>query len=305
MAWLTAAAVVAASVGLYLTQPERVSAAELPTRAPDLANGELVFHAGGCAGCHAAPGAKDEARLVLAGGLQLATPFGTFTVPNISPSEEGIGGWSQADFVTALKHGTSPEGQHYYPAFPYTSYARMTDEDLLDLQGYIMTLPPSDSQPPGHALGFPFNIRRGLGLWKLLYLDPGPVMVVGDDPQLLRGRYLVEGPGHCAECHTPRDMIGGLKTGQWLGGAPNPEGPGVIPNITPGGKNVGSWAAADIAYFLETGFTPDFDSVGGSMVEVVANISQLPPGDRDAIAAYLQAIPAIDTQPAATAPAAK
>jgi mono/diheme cytochrome c family protein len=146
-----------------------------------------------------------------------------------------------------------------------------------------------EGRAPPTRLGFPFSIRRGVGLWKLVNLDAAPIVVIADaSEQVQRGQYLVEGPGHCGECHTPRDVSGGLKRGEWLAGAVAAEGDGVIPNLTPQAL---SWSAADIAYYLETGFTPDFDSVGGAMVEVQKNMAWLPAEDRQAIAAYLKAIP--------------
>ena len=174
-----------------LTQPATTAATDLPEHTADAAAGAMVFAAGGCVSCHAAPGATEEAKLSLAGGLELKTPFGTFVVPIISPDpEHGIGGWSQAEFVTAMMQGTSPDGAHYYPAFPYTSYARMEVADVMDLQAYIATLQPSQNVAPAHDLGFPFNISRGLGLWKRLYLRAEPVLPVPEDPFLARGQVL-------------------------------------------------------------------------------------------------------------------
>lgn len=259
----------------------------------DAARGELVFWAGGCASCHAADDASGDDLLRLGGGHVLASDFGDFVVPNISTdAEHGIGDWTRDDFANAMMRGVSPDGEHFYPSFPYSSYARMNDQDVADLWAFMQTVPAVSDDPGPHKLGFPFNIRRGVGLWKLLYAGEGPVAPIDEsDPQLVRGRYLVEGPGHCGECHTPRDLAGGLKKDLWLAGAPNPEGRGRIPNITPGGS-IADWSAGDIAYYLESGFTPDFNSVGGSMAEVQANMAKLPAEDRDAIAAYLKAIPA-------------
>lgn len=280
---------------LFVTAPQRLPAAEWAgAGAPDLANGERVFHAGGCASCHAAPGAPDDQKRVLAGGLALKSPFGTFHAPNISPDETaGIGAWTLAEFGDAMKRGTGRDGEHLYPSFPYASYARMTVQDIADLYGYLKTLPKSGNVAPGHDLPFPFNIRLALGGWKFLYLDDAPRVTLADaDARVKRGQYLVEGPGHCGECHTPRDMLGGLETGAWLAGGPNPEGEGRIPNITPVEGRFGSWSAGDIVSYLETGFTPEFDSVGGAMVAVQKNMAQLPAEDREAIAAYLKVIPA-------------
>ena len=286
-----------------LTMPATVDAASLPAHDVDLINGARIFHAGGCSSCHAAPGAKGEDKNSLGGGLELNTDFGIFRVPNISPDPEtGIGGWSDAEFVNAMMNGVSPEGEHLYPAFPYTSYARMTVEDVLDLHAHIKTLPAVRNAVADHSLGFPFSVRRGLGLWKLVYLKDGPAVALpADAPEAVRrGQYLVEGPGHCGECHTIRDFGGGTDYGRWLAGAPNPDGEGTIPNITGGPGGIGDWSAEDIAYSLESGFMPDFDSFGGSMVAVQENMALLPPEDRAAIAAYLKAVPAHpDAVPAA------
>jgi mono/diheme cytochrome c family protein len=286
--YLAAAAVLAAGAAWYLTGSERIAAGDLPARTADLANGERIFHIGGCASCHAAPGAEDKT--VMAGGLRLKTEFGTFVAPNISPGPAGIGAWSEADFLSAMMLGTAPDGRHYYPAFPYASYAKMKPDDVRDLFAFMKTLPVSDRPSDPHEIGFPFSITRGIGAWKLLYLSPDPVLdLLGASEAVLRGQYLVEGPGHCAECHTPRDFAGGLDSARWMAGAPNPDGEGRIPNITPARLD---WSEGDIAYYLESGFTPDYDSVGGSMTAVVANTAKLPPEDRAAIAAYLKAVPA-------------
>jgi len=290
------AAAVGGGVFWWLTEPQRIDAASLPAHTADLANGERMFWAGGCAACHARPGSTgDEALLTLAGGLELPTPFGTFRAPNITPDRAaGIGDWSLADFVTAMKEGTSPDGRHYYPAFPYVSYQRMRDEDLIDLKGFLDTLPAADTVVAGPDLAFPFNIRRGLGLWKRLFLDgepyrPNPAF----SEQAQAGGYLVEGPGHCGECHTPRNLFGAMERDRWLAGGPSPEGKGTIPNITPVPGGFGDWSEGEIAYALESSFTPDFDSLGGSMAPVVTNWSHVPAADREAVAAYLKAIPPI------------
>ena len=253
-----------------------------------------MFHVGGCASCHSSQNTESEAP-VLGGGLEMDTPFGTFHVPNISPHPtHGIGGWTLLDFVNAMHMGTSPDGLHYYPAFPYASYVRMSFEDLADLKAYLDTLPEAEDQNKHHELKFPWNIRAGIGLWKVLNLDPAPVVSVpvGND-LVIRGRYLVEGPGHCGECHTPRNRTGGLDIGRWLAGAPNPDGEGKVPNITPDEKGLADWSQGDIEYYLESGLTPDYDTVGGSMVKVQENMARLSEDDRTAIAAYLKAIPAL------------
>jgi mono/diheme cytochrome c family protein len=235
-----------------------------------------------------APGAKGAAELVLAGGQAFPSAFGTFVAPNISPSEQGIGGWSVADLGNALMAGVSPEGQHLYPALPYASYAKMQPQDVADIHAYLQTLPPSDASSQPHDLGFPFNIRRMLGFWKLMFLNTDWVLQGDLTPEETRGRHIVEALAHCGECHTPRTALGGMDTGRWLAGAPNPSGEGTIPNITPAKL---TWSTGEIVTYLTTGFTPDFDSVGGHMAHVVENMAKLPDADRKAVAAYLAKVP--------------
>ena len=275
--------------GWSVTTPRPLTGADVPARAGDPVNGEAVFWAAGCAACHAAPEAEGEARLVLAGGRAFTSDFGTFYAPNISPdATAGIGGWRERDFLNAVMRGVSPEGQHYYPAFPYGSYGRANVEDIQDLWAFLQTLPADATPSRAHDVGFPFSIRRALGAWKRLYQDDDWVMAGDLEPELDRGRYLVEALGHCTECHTARTALGGLRRDLWLMGAPNPSGDGRIPDITPARL---TWSASDIANYLRDGFTPDFDVVSGSMVEVVGSLSNLPDTDRAAIAAYLRALP--------------
>lgn len=282
-----------AGAAWFLSEPARIGAERLPDRAADPERGAVLFAIGGCASCHAPEGAKGADKLVLAGGRAFKTAFGTFYAPNISPDPDaGIGRWQTVDFVNAMRHGTAPDGSHYYPAFPYTSYTRMRIEDVLDLWAYMKILPASDQAVPPHEVGFPFSIRRAIGFWKLLYLDPAPVLAVSGT-ELERGRYLVEGPGHCGECHTPRSAIGGPDLSRWLAGGPNPDGPGTIPNLTPAGKTISAWSETDIAEYLKSGFTPEYDTAGGSMAEVVENTAQLSDEDRQAIARYLKSLPAV------------
>ncbi len=283
-------------VFLWITAPQRQDPSVWANLGdPDLAHGREVFFAGGCASCHAPAGSEGDARLILSGGAPIKSNFGTFHAPNISSDPNaGIGGWTLAQFGDAMTRGVGRNGEHLYPSFPYGSYSRMTPKDINDLFGFLKTVPASDKVAPAHELGFPFDQRLAIGGWKFLYFNAAPRVELADASDMVkRGQYLVEGPGHCGECHTPRDALGGFKPSEWLAGGPNPEGEGTIPNITPGSKSIGSWSAGDIAAYLETGFTPDFDSVGGTMVEVQKNMAQLPASDREAIAAYLKAIPAV------------
>jgi mono/diheme cytochrome c family protein len=268
-----------------------------PTGQRSLDNGKTLFNAGGCSSCHAVPGQDD--RLKIAGGLGLKTPFGTFNVPNISPHpRDGIGAWTATDFVRAMREGVSPDGRHYYPAFPYTSYQRMSPNDLADVFEYIKTLAPAEGRVRDHDLAFPFNMRRGLGLWKLAFLDGQTFVPDASKPaDWNRGAYLVNGPGHCAECHSPRTLAGNIPADKRFAGGPNPEGEGFVPNITQDPGGLGKWSKEDIAELLKTGFTPEFDSVGGSMTAVIRNTSQLSDADRAAMAIYLKSLPAIASPP--------
>jgi mono/diheme cytochrome c family protein len=275
-----------------ITAPATVPASALPPRTPDLANGKVMFYAGGCASCHASTGQRDPTRL--GGGLALGSPFGTFYAPNISPDRaDGIGGWNEANFITALWKGTSPDGQHYYPAFPYTSYQRIALNDARDLFAYLRTLPAVSGKARAHGVPFPFSWRRLLGGWKFLFLDGQPFR---PDPsksaQWNRGAYLVNGPGHCAECHSPRNLLGGIEAGKRFAGGLDIEGKGWVPNITQ--KGLADYSVDDIAHLLETGQMPDGDSVGGAMTAVVRNTSQLPAADREAMAVYLKSLPPVE-----------
>ena len=288
--WLLLLALAGAGIGWFLTGASAVPAA-YDTLKGDADNGRVTFAIAGCASCHVAPEAEDSDTPVLPGGKRFDSDFGTFIAPNISPSPQGIGDWTDAEILHAVRAGVSPGGAHYYPAFPYGSYNKADPQDLADLVAHLRTLPPSDAESQPHEVGFPFNIRRSLGGWKLLFLSDDWVLTSAETAQIERGRYLVEALGHCGECHTPRNALGGLQKDQWLSGAPNPSGDGRIPNITPAGLN---WSEGEIVAYLETGFTPEFDVAGGSMTEVIQNTAQLPPQDREAIAAYLKAVPGVE-----------
>lgn len=284
-------AIAIAGFGVFwaLTRPVPLRDDIAVNHKPDAQAGALVFAAAGCASCHVAPNSEDKT--ILAGGQPFETEFGTFHAPNITPSPVGIGYWTLSQFTRAVTQGVSPDGEHYYPAFPYTSYTHMTDADVADLFAYMQDLPASDTPSKAHDVSFPYNIRRGLGLWKTRYHQEDYVIETDQSDALARGRYLVEGLGHCAECHTPRDALGGLDRSAWMTGAPNPSGKGRIPNITPAKL---SWSESDLVEYFTSGFTPEYDSVGGSMAAVVENLAKLPESDRAAIAAYLKALPAAE-----------
>jgi mono/diheme cytochrome c family protein len=288
-------AVVAGVLGLgvfwVLTIPATVPASALSQRAPNLENGQTMFYAGGCASCHATPGQDDKTRL--GGGLGLKSPFGTFYAPNISPDpNQGIGKWSEADFVTAMVKGTSPDGSHLFPAFPYTSYQRMRSDDVRDLFAHLKTLPAAQDKSKPHDVPFPFNIRRTLGVWKFLFLDGKPFQPdPSKDAVWNRGAYLVNGPGHCAECHSPRNLLGGIISSQRFAGGPEPTGDGFVPNITQKGLTL---SQENLVKLLETGETPDGDTIGGEMAKVTANTGKLSAADREAIATYTRSLPPVE-----------
>lgn len=290
--WTVGLSIMGGAAFWVLTDPVTAPAGATAGVEPDLLRGETVFWAGGCASCHAASGATGDGLLVLAGGQALDSPFGTFRVPNISSDPaQGIGNWSDQDFLNAMRHGVDPKGRYYYPAFPYPSYAKMTVEDIVSLRAYLATLPADATPSQGHDLPLPFRLRRGVGLWNLMYLTSTWAV---DTPDLTeaeaRGRYLAEALGHCGECHTPRDAFGGPVAARHMGGGPNPSGEGTIPGITPATL---TWTEAEIAAYLMTGFTPEFDSAGGHMARVVQNLARLVPEDREAIAAYLKRVPPV------------
>ena len=280
-----------------LTLPAVVPASALPPHTPNLANGETMFNIGGCPSCHAVPNDNPEKvdRTRLGGGLALKSAFGVFYAPNISSdARDGIGNWSEANFVTALWKGTSDHGTNLYPAFPYTSYRYMRLDDVRDLFAYLKTLPPVPARSRRHELSFPFNERRLLGIWKLLFLGEGAFV---PDPsksaQYNRGAYLVNGPGHCAECHSPRNVLGGIIENQRFAGGPSPDGSDWVPNITPVGlqRDDEKWSEKDIASFLDGGMMPSGDFAGGAMADVIRSTSLLSPEDRAAIANYVAALP--------------
>lgn len=288
---LVAAAVLLVAVAV-LVAPRRLPASTLAAGyKPDLANGQVMFTAGNCSACHQTPGQPD--RTLLGGGLKLKSPFGTFVTPNISPDKEhGIGGWSELDFVNAMKRGVDDDGQHLYPAFPYASYSLMRTNDVRDLYAYMKTLPAAAATPGPHEIRFPFNIRPLLGFWKLLYFHPHEF---APDPKQSaawnRGAYLAEGPGHCAECHTPRNALGGEEADKLYAGAPNLEAKGRFAvNITPSKDGIGDWSAQDIADMLKSGTDKCFNEPTG-MAGVFPSTSHLSDADLAAIGIYIHALP--------------
>ena len=257
--------------------------------------GRYVFAAAGCQGCHTKEKPKGA---LLAGNRRLETPFGDFYTPNITPDPtHGIGSWTLEDFKRAMRRGRGPDGKIYFPAFPYASYTGMSDVDLADLWAYLKSVPIVAAPSRDHDLTFPFSLRVLIWPWRWLFFtedrretDPAR------SAQWNRGAYLANAVGHCGECHTQRNLLGGLDLDRpYAGNSRGPEGKGV-PNITPDpNKGIGAWSESDIVTFLEDGLLPDGDFVGGAMVEVVENsTSKLSKDDLRAIAVYLKALPPDD-----------
>jgi mono/diheme cytochrome c family protein len=278
----------AAVAAWFATAPRGVGAdvAAAVSQPGDPEAGRIVFYVAGCESCHMSPSQNDPLRL--GGGMELKTPVGSFYPPNISPDPaDGIGVWSAANFADALMTGVSPDGEHLYPAFPYTSYGRMSIKDVRDLYAFLRTTPAVSGRAPPHALTFPFSIRRAVGFWKLLYM-PKTDQPLAIDPteQGALGRYLVQGPGHCAECHSPRDFLNGIVASRRLTGGPMPDGKGKAPDITALGLK--DWSESDVEDALSTGLTPSGDVLDGPMAAVVRSLSQAPAPDLAAIAHYLK-----------------
>ena len=256
--------------------------------------GQYLVYAGGCISCHTED--SDDA-VPLAGGRAMESPFGTFYSPNITPDHKtGIGRWSDDDFVGAFWEGVSPEGEHYFPAFPYTSYTGVSREDLLTMKAYLFSLEPVQKESKEHELAWYMSTRLAAGAWKELNFD-GLRFVpdAAQDDQWNRGAYLVRHLGHCGECHTPRSNLGVLQTDQEMAG--NELGDETIPNITQHRVDgIGRWSTSDIEYFLDIGMLPDGDFAGGSMGAVIEeNTSKLSREDRLAIAAYIKSVPTRET----------
>lgn len=261
----------------------------------DAKRGAYLAKAAGCAGCHTEK--KDDA-VSFAGGRELKTPFGTFFGPNITPHPDaGIGRWSEADFLRALRTGVRPDGAHYFPAFPYPSFTRISDADARDLWAFLRTLPPNARKNRPHELRAPYGWRFLVGPWKGMFFTQGPFAAdPARSPTLNRGAYLVEALGHCGECHTPRNFLGGTKRDRQLAGAASGPDGKRVPNLTP--ARLKKWDDRDLKEFLQSGLTPDGDVPAETMGEVIRNTtSQLTPEDLTALIAYLRSLPALADEP--------
>jgi nicotinate dehydrogenase subunit B len=264
-----------------------------------LERGRLVAAAGDCVVCHTAPGGASNA-----GGLGLETPFGTIYSTNITPDNEtGIGRWSYAAFERAMRHGIHQDGRQLYPAFPYTAFAKLSDGDLQALYGYLMSQPAVKAKAPETQLAFPYNLRPAMAGWNLLFHDATPFKA---DParsaEWNRGAYLVEGAGHCAACHSPRNALGAEKSGiHYLGGGEAEGWSAPALNQLAGGKL--PWSREELYQYLRTGFSARHGVAAGPMAPVIHGLAQLPEADVRAMATYLMELPGQDAQDAQPAPA--
>lgn len=269
-----------------------VSTAETRAATADAEHGMYVLTAAGCIGCHTT---KEDFKkgVLMSGGRALKTPFGVFYSPNITPdSAHGIGSWTEANFIEALRNGISPDGSHYLPVFPYTSFTKMTDDDMRDLWAYLKTTPAVAVPNKSHTAPFIFRMRFTIGPWKLLNFEPGAFQEDKDkSPEWNRGAYITNALAHCGECHTPRNLMGGLKQSMYLAGTKDgPEGE-AVPNITPDKETgIGQWSDDDLDTMMTMGMLPDGDFVGSGMAEVVENLAKLTVKDREALLIYLTSV---------------
>ncbi len=259
--------------------------------------GEWVFKASICVMCHTDTENNGEP---LAGGYEMKTDFGTFYSPNITPDPEtGIGNWSDEDFVRAMQQGVSPDGKYYFPSFPYTGYTKMHRDDVLALKAYLFTLKPVKKINRKHDLPFYMTIVPSARIWRSKYFKAGELQDRPDkSAEWNRGAYLVEAMGHCAECHTPRKGLGVLDNSKSFAGVQKLTGVGTVPNITPDKKTgIGRWSVDDLVYYFETGTTLEGDTSDGKMASIIDNnLSQLPAGDRKAIAVYLLSLKPVENE---------
>jgi mono/diheme cytochrome c family protein len=291
---------VAAAVWALNIQDEIDVNAPMARAAPSdglIARGAYLALAGNCMTCHTARGGQSYA-----GGRGIDTPFGTVFTSNLTPDHKtGLGSWSPAHFWRALHNGRSKSGRLLYPAFPYTSYTEVTREDSDALFAYLGSLPAADQPNRPHALRFPYQSQAALAVWRALYFSPGVYQPdARRNAEWNRGAYLVNGLGHCAACHTPRNALGASREKLNLAGGLIPMQNWYAPSlISPHEAGVGDWDRADIVSLLQTGVSPQA-SVIGPMAEVVQRSTQhLTPQDLGAMARFLKELPPTPARSAA------
>ncbi len=272
-----------------LSGGDPLPASVLPEHTPDRSNGERLFHAGSCLACHRPPEGDADPALPR-GGRAFPTPIGAFYPQNLTPDPEtGLGRWSEIDFVNAMLRGLAPDGRHYFPAFPYVAYRSMTIPDVLDLRAYLMSLPPVRSAVPPHDIPLLGLARRAVGLWKRVALAAEPYRPdISRGSSWARGAYLVNGPGHCGECHTPRNWLMLGEARRFLGGGPHPGGEGDVPSLR-GLATRGRYKGVDdLTLALQNGETLGYEGLSsGGMAAIQENLARLPEPDVRALAEYL------------------
>lgn len=302
--WIWAGAVLAAgcvAAAAWMLQPS-IAAVTPPSPAEfeptAIARGARVVAQGDCMVCHTAKGGEPYA-----GGLALRTPFGTIYTTNITPdAATGIGGWSLAAFTRALRHGVARDGHLLYPAFPYIHYTRMSTADIGDAYAYLMTRAPVAARGPDNELIFPLGFRPLLAGWNLLYLHPGPKPDdAAQSTEWNRGRYLVDGAGHCASCHSTLDPIGGERSPAFSGGHIDGWDAPALTALLQAPK---PWTREQLALYLRHGWSPDHGAAAGPMAPVAHSLSQVPAEDAEAMATYLMSLQAPAAPPATPAPPA-
>ena len=278
------------SLDAYSGHPTGVPADFRPTEL--VARGRYLTEAADCEACHTVKDGKP-----FAGGLAFKTPFGTLYSPNITPDKQtGIGAWSDAEFLSAVHEGIGRAGKRLYPAFPYEAYTYLTDEDVLAIKAYLLTLAPVTSVPPQNELSFPFNQRWLMTFWSGLFNPNQRFKPIADQsPEWNRGAYLSEALGHCGECHTPRNLLEALDNKSKFAG-------GVVDgwrayNITgDSASGIGAWSEPELTQYLSTGHAKGRGTASGPMAEAVdLSLDKLTAGDIGAIVAYVRSVPAIST----------
>lgn len=297
-AGLLATVAVLAAAGLSLawglSAAHPLTASDLPAHQADAANGKLLFNAAGCLSCHKpGPELTGVDASLPAGGAPFKTPVGTFYPPNLTPDPEtGLGKWTDAEFVNAVQRGLSPEGEHLVPAFPYTSYARMKTEDVLDIKAYLDTLAPVASPEKAADIPAPWLLRRGVGIWKHLGFDTAQWQPdAAQSPAWNRGAYLANGAGHCNECHTPRNLFMAPDWSRQFAGGPHPGGEGKVPSLRDLIGRGKYTDAADLASAFQNGEMMGYEHMSsGGMGEVQTNLSKLPEAEVQALAEYIASL---------------
>ena len=262
-----------------------------------VARGEYLIRAADCSACHTAKGGTPYA-----GGLAINLPFGTIYSPNITAdTDTGIGEWTDAQFINAVRHGVDDEGEHLYPAMPYASYAYLTDADVLAIKAYLFSLKPVHQENRDNNFSFPFNQRWLMGVWDTFFAPSGPFKPrPAQSPEWNRGAYVAEALAHCGECHTPRNLafamnnrskFGGAITAGWRAYNISRDGP----------TGVGAWSAAELERYIATGHSAGRGTASGPMGEAVeASFRYLTPGDVHAVVVYLRSVPGVHSDLPAT-----